>query len=183
MKTITAYVGLGSNLGDSAIQLAAAWQVLGEKPGICCRQLSSPYSTSPVGMESEHPFVNAVGCLAVELEPLALLDHLLAIETEFGRRRTAGAVGYQDRTLDLDLLYYGDGRIKSERLTVPHPYIAERLFVLTPMAEIAADWRDPCHDASIAEMEEKLLLQIKHGRINPQIIKRNRWPGSFKGSL
>ena len=179
MKSITAYVGMGSNLGDSVTQLFAAWQVLGEKTGVCCQQLSSPYFTSPVGMESEHPFVNAVGCLSVDIEPLALLDHLLAIETEFGRRRAPGVVGYQDRTLDLDLLYYGERQISGDRLTVPHPYIAERLFVLTPMAEISPDWRDPCHDVSIKEMEENLLLQIKHETIAPQIIKRNRWPADF----
>lgn len=171
----TAFIGLGSNLGDSATQLYAAWQVLGQKEGVCCVEISSPYTTSPVGMESEYTFVNAVGCLSVEIEPLELLDHLLSVEIEFGRRRIHGVHGHQDRTLDLDLLYYSDAKIDSGRLVVPHSQISERLFVLTPMAEICPDWRDPFHLCSIKEMEDNLRLRIGHGIIESQVVYKSHW--------
>lgn len=174
-SSTTAYIGLGSNLGDSIRQLYAAWQVLGQKEGVCCVEISSPYTTSPVGMESEHSFVNAVGCLSVDIEPLQLLDHLLSVESEFGRMRNQTVSGYQDRTLDLDLLYYGETQLVSDRLILPHPLISDRLFVLAPMAEISPLWRDPLGHCTIRYMEENLRLRIERGIIEPQVVYKSRW--------
>jgi len=91
-----------------------------------------------VDMESRHWFVNAVGLVQTSLSPLAFLHALQAIETAFGRRRAPGAVGYQDRRLDLDLLLYDDITLALPELTIPHPRMHQRRFVLEPLVEIAA---------------------------------------------
>lgn len=128
-----AFIGLGSNLGDGQDNLLAAWQRLGKVAGISLMRLSSPYRTAPVGLDTDHWFTNAVGEIATTLPPPELLAAMLAIETKLGRDRTQT----QDRPVDLDLLYYGDVMLNSPTLTVPHPRIAERLFVLAPLAELA----------------------------------------------
>lgn len=130
-----AFIGLGSNLGDGQANLLAAWQRLGEAAGIILKRLSSPYRTEPVGMETPHWFINAVGEIATTLSPSELLSAMLAIEADLGRDRTLT----MDRPVDLDLLFYGDMMIRSQTLTVPHPRIADRLFVLAPLAELAPE--------------------------------------------
>ena len=132
-KPQQAFIGLGSNLGDGQGNLLLAWQRLGETTGISLIRLSSPYRTEPVGMDTDHWFTNAVGEIATALSPAELLTAMLAIEAEMGRDRALT----QDRVVDLDLLYYGDLMIQSPTLTVPHPRIAHRLFVLAPLAEVA----------------------------------------------
>jgi len=127
------FIGLCSNLGDGQANLIAAWQRLGQMAEISLQGLSSPYRTEPVGMDTEHWFTNAVGEIFTSLSPTELLAALLAIETDLGRNRALT----QDRPVDLDLLYYGDLMIQSKTLTVPHPQIAHRLFVLAPLAELA----------------------------------------------
>ncbi len=128
-----AFIGLGSNLGDTQTNLLNAWQQLGQMAGISLIRLSSPYRTQPVGLATDHWFTNAVGEIFTTLSPTELLAAMLAIETKLGRDRTLT----QDRPVDLDLLYYGDAMLHSPTLTVPHPRIADRLFVLAPLAEIA----------------------------------------------
>ncbi len=140
-----ACIGLGSNLGQSRTLLKEAWQSLGQHPEVNLQTLSSPYRTRPVGMESSHWFINAVGRLHTTLPPETLLDLLLETEQKFGRVRYPELEGYQDRTLDLDLLLFADSIIQSERLILPHPAMHERLFVLIPLAEIGA------HKSSCAE--------------------------------
>ena len=127
------FIGLGSNLGDGQNNLLAAWQRLGEVAGITLNRLSSPYRTKPVDLNTDHWFTNAVGEILATLSPTELLAVMLAIETKLGRDRTLT----QDRPVDLDLLYYGDLIMDSPTLTVPHPRIAHRLFVLAPLAEVA----------------------------------------------
>ena len=138
-KPQQAFIGLGSNLGDGQANLLAAWQRLGEVAEISLNRLSSPYRTEPVGMDTEHWFTNAVGEICTSLSPTELLAAMLAIEAELGRDRTLT----QDRPVDLDLLYYGKMMIDSQTLTVPHPQIAHRLFVLAPLAEIAPEHLHP----------------------------------------
>lgn len=133
------FIGLGSNLGDGQANLLLAWQRLGEVAGISLIRLSSPYRTAPVGMDTEHWFTNAVGEITTTLPPNELLAAMLAIEAELGRDRTLS----RDRPVDLDLLYYGDLMINSQALTVPHPRIAERLFVLAPLTELAPEHVHP----------------------------------------
>jgi 2-amino-4-hydroxy-6-hydroxymethyldihydropteridine diphosphokinase len=148
----TACVGLGSNLGQSRTLLHDAWFSLGEHPDITLQVFSSPYRTRPVAMESPHWFINAVGLLQTALQPEVLLDLLLLVEKQFGRSRSPDQEGYQDRTLDLDLLLFDDRIIKTARLTLPHPAMHERLFVLVPLAEIAPKSAHPLLHKTIAEL-------------------------------
>lgn len=132
---VTAYVALGANLGDAAQTLRDALQRLDHTPGIRLLTASSFYRTAPI--DSSGPdYLNAVAEVATTLTAPALLDALQAIENAAGRERP-----YRNapRTLDLDLLLYGDGRIDSPTLTVPHPRMWARAFVLVPLAEIAPD--------------------------------------------
>jgi 2-amino-4-hydroxy-6-hydroxymethyldihydropteridine diphosphokinase len=133
------YIGMGSNLaspaGDPEATLAAAAVRLGSLGRIVAR--SSLYSTEPVGFTDQPRFLNAVVVLETELDPYALLDGLLRIEKEYGRDRSAG-IRYGPRTLDLDILVFGDQRISEPGLEIPHPRMSERDFVLVPLAEIAS---------------------------------------------
>jgi 2-amino-4-hydroxy-6-hydroxymethyldihydropteridine diphosphokinase len=130
---VTAYVALGANLGDAGKALREALAALNAGAGVRLQNASSLYRTAPI--DSSGPdYLNAVAEIATTLSAPALLDALQAIELAAGRERP-----YRNapRTLDLDLLLYGDARIDSPRLTVPHPRMGERAFVLVPLAEIA----------------------------------------------
>ncbi len=153
-----ACIGLGSNLGNSIRTLQDAWYRLGEQGGISLKTLSAPYRTEPVGMESEHWFINAAGLLSTTLTPEALLDQLHRIEEEFGRRRNPDNNGYQDRTLDLDLLLYGDLKVETPRLQIPHPLMHKRLFVLVPLATLAPERIHPRVQCTL----DRLRLQLLH---------------------
>jgi len=132
----TAFVALGANLGDPAATLRAAFGALANLPESRLVHCSSLYRTAPVGILDQPEFVNAVAQLATTLAPEALLDGLLEIEQRFGRVR---AEKNGPRTLDLDLLLYNDQFVDLPRLTLPHPRLHLRAFVLQPMAEIAPD--------------------------------------------
>ncbi len=169
-----AFIGLGSNLGDGKKILQEAWQALGRIKGIQPERLSSPYMTAPLGMESEHWFTNAVGRLWVTLPARELLQALMAVEAGFGRLRKGK--GYQDRSLDLDLLYYGEMVMDSPELILPHPRIGERLFVLIPFAELEPDHIDPITGETITVMEQRLRNAIAAGESEEQEIARGgRW--------
>lgn len=170
-----AYIGMGSNLGDGKMTLQDAWQSLGEIEGISLNQLSSPYSTAPVDMKSGHWFTNAVGCLEVTLTPLELLQTLLSVETSFGRKRDTSRFGYQDRRLDLDLLYCGDVTMDTPELVIPHPRIPERLFVLEPLAELDPEFKDYVSGKTVAEMRVVLRERIGSAARKEQEIVRGSW--------
>ncbi len=161
--SVSAVIGLGSNLGNSRSLLQEAWQSIGQHPEITLhlQNLSSPYRTQPVGMKSEHWFVNAVGQLDTTLSPEALLDLLLETEQHFGRVRYPEREGYQDRTLDLDLLLYADQLIQTTRLTLPHPAMHERLFVLVPLAELDGQTIHPFFKKTIDELLAAVLAEQK----------------------
>jgi 2-amino-4-hydroxy-6-hydroxymethyldihydropteridine diphosphokinase len=125
-----AYVGLGSNLGDRDAALRAALELLGGD----VVAVSSFRETEPVGYLDQPAFLNAAAALETELEPCALLERLLAVERELGRTRDGPRFG--PRTIDLDLLLYEDRVIDEPGLVVPHPRMAERRFVLEPLAEL-----------------------------------------------
>lgn len=169
------WVALGSNLGDSQRILQQAWQQLGRDEGIRTITLSHPYLTAPVGMVSEHDFLNAVGVLETELAPEALLEVLQQLEKGFGRLPKTGGQGYQDRLLDLDILYYDDLVITTADLHLPHPHIGERLFVLAPLAEIDPQHRDPLTGRTVEAMHQALLQQMMHGETASQQIQRVEW--------
>lgn len=135
--TATAYIGLGANLGDAAQTLRQALAALAGLPSVHLRQVASFYRTAPI--DSSGPdYINTVARLDTELSPWALLDALQAIENQYGRTRP-----YRNapRTLDLDILLYDRQRIDDARLTLPHPRMHERAFVLAPLLELAPGLR------------------------------------------
>jgi 2-amino-4-hydroxy-6-hydroxymethyldihydropteridine diphosphokinase len=131
-----AFIGLGANLGDRETQVRRAFATLAELPGTGLLAASSLYRSAPVGVGAQPDFINAVAAIQTRLAPRALLEALLAAERRFGRRREFPGA---PRTLDLDLLLYGDRVIAEPGLIVPHPRMHERAFVLAPLAEIAPD--------------------------------------------
>ncbi len=170
----TAYIGLGSNLGNGRLLLRQAWEELGRIDGIRLDGLSSPWLSAPVGMVSPHWFTNAVGRLRTGLGPLELLQALLAVEKRFGRERGDRNFGYQDRSLDLDLLYYGELVMDSPELTLPHPRISERLFVLLPLAELDVAFSDP-RGWTAEQAAKRLQRRIAAGELAPQEIVAAGW--------
>jgi 2-amino-4-hydroxy-6-hydroxymethyldihydropteridine diphosphokinase len=130
-----AYVGLGANLGDRENALRAAVDVLGDVDGIEVVAVSELRETEPVGVGEQPLFLNGAAAVETTLPARELLDRLLVVEQRFGRVRVAGEHG--PRTLDLDLLLYGDEEIDEPGLTVPHPHLHKRRFVLEPLAELA----------------------------------------------
>ena len=131
-----AYVGLGANLGDPRRQVEQALRELNEIPDTRLRARSSLYRSDPVGYAAQPDFVNAVAELETRLPAARLLAELQAIEARHGRSRSFANA---PRTLDLDLLLFGDERIAAPELTVPHPRMHERAFVLAPLVEIAPE--------------------------------------------
>jgi 2-amino-4-hydroxy-6-hydroxymethyldihydropteridine diphosphokinase len=145
----TAYIALGSNLGSREEALSSAVGRLRSFGQVLA--LSSLYETEPVGYHDQPAFLNAVVALETQLEPLPLLRELLAIERELGRDRSRGPLK-GPRTLDLDLLMMGDCVVASEELSLPHPELAQRRFVLAPLAEIAPHLRHPQRNQTMAEL-------------------------------
>ena len=131
-----AYVALGANLGSPIVTVNAAIAHLDAIPDSRRIATSALYRTAPVGLKNQPDFINAVAALETQLTPEALLARLFAIEARFGRQRS---VPNAPRTLDLDLLLHGDGVLATTTLTLPHPRMHLRAFVLAPLAEIAAD--------------------------------------------
>jgi len=150
-----AYVALGANLGDPVATVKQAVEALKTLPRSRLLTASSLYRTAPVGLKDQPDFINAVVALETELTPAALLDELFAIEARFGRQRS---VRNAPRTLDLDLLLHGEARSNHPAVTLPHPRMHERAFVLAPLAEIAPTLAIPGHGA-IAALRERCAEQ------------------------
>ena len=134
--TVVAYVGLGSNLQNPTAQLARAVMELARLPETTLQAQSPFYASRPVGPQDQPDFVNGAVALSTKLPALQLLDHLQAIEQAHGRERKQH---WGPRTLDLDLLLYGQEAITHERLTVPHPELPNRDFVLQPLLDLAPE--------------------------------------------
>jgi 2-amino-4-hydroxy-6-hydroxymethyldihydropteridine diphosphokinase len=137
-----AYVGLGSNLGDRESTIRSAVAELEAAEGVEVVAVSTLIDTEPVGYVDQPRFLNGVAALDTVLPAPALLDLLLAVETRFGRDRAA-VPAQGPRTLDLDLLLYGDAEIDEPGLRIPHPRLHERAFVLGPLAELEPDLQVP----------------------------------------
>lgn len=146
-----AYVALGANLGDPVETVLAAIEALRDLPNSQLLASSSLYRTAPVGLRNQPDFINAVVSIETLLGPHQLLDELFAIEARFGRRRS---IPNAPRTLDLDLLLHGETICDSAELTLPHPRMHERAFVLAPLAEIAPALTLPIH-GRIADLLDK----------------------------
>jgi 2-amino-4-hydroxy-6-hydroxymethyldihydropteridine diphosphokinase len=150
-----AYVGLGSNLGDRETHLKAALTGLAGLPETRLGRVSSVYDTAPVGDLDQPNFLNAVAQVETELTARQLLWNLLLIERRLGRVRTA-ARRFGPRVIDLDLLVFGDQVLESEELTVPHPEMHRRGFVLAPFAEIEPGLVHPTLGRTMAELLDDL---------------------------
>lgn len=149
-----ALIGLGSNLGDRRATLDGAIAALDATPGVRVRRVSAFHETEPVGgPPGQGAYLNAAAALETTLDPLELLHVLQAIEARFGRVRT---VRWGERTLDLDLLLFDDRIIQTPTLSVPHPRLAERRFVLEPLAEIAPRAVEPRTGRSVSELLREL---------------------------
>ena len=166
-KRETAYVGLGSNLNDPVQQLHRAVSVLATLPESQLVQCSSLYASAPIGEIDQPDFINAVCQLETGLSPEALMQALLDIEAGQGRDRRDGRVG-GPRTLDLDLLLYGQTQQTTAKVVLPHPRLHQRAFVLYPLSEIAADleipgigkvdkWLANCKGQQIERLAERLV--------------------------
>ena len=149
----TAYVGPGANLGDREPSLRAALDLLRADPAIEVVAVSTLRETEPVGYLEQPPFLNGAARLETTLRPRELLERLLEIERALGRVR--GGPKYGPRTLDLDLLLYGDERIDEPGLTVPHPRLHERAFALEPLRELDPALVVPDH-GSVAALLARL---------------------------
>lgn len=171
-----AYVALGSNLpspaGSPEATLAATAERLALIGRIAAR--SSLYSTDPVGFADQPRFLNAVVAIESDLAPFELLGALLTIEREFGRNRTA-EVRNGPRTLDLDILFYGDVVLSESCLEIPHPRLAERAFVLVPLHEIAPQLRDPRSGATVSQLLEGLFPNPSNAMHTVVQVKSDLW--------
>lgn len=151
---ITAYIALGANLGDRQANIRAALEKLEHTPGVNVTKVSTLIENPAVGGPADSPpFLNAAAELVTSLTPTALLDALLAVEKSLGRTRD---IKWGPRPIDLDLLLHGDQVVNTPGLTVPHPLMHERRFVLEPLAQIAPDAVHPTTKRTIRELLDDL---------------------------
>ena len=167
---VDGYIGLGSNMGDRIAVILHAVEAIDAMQDVAAFRLSTLMETAPVGNQDQPDFVNAVLQVRSSLDPVRMLDRLLALELAMGRDRSIGEEG-GPRLIDLDLLLWGDHQLDEPGLELPHPRLAERAFVLIPMVELAPDLVHPVHCCS---MQELLMKEIK---INGPIEDRCRPAG------
>lgn len=156
MKKYTVYLSLGSNLGDREENLNKAVRLLNERAGRVISR-SAFYYSEPWGFTSDNGFVNICLMMETELDPIALLDETQAVEKEVGRMKKSVGGVYSDRMIDVDILLIDHEVIKTDRLTVPHPLMEQRAFVLEPLSEIAPDYQHPILLKSIEELTKLLI--------------------------
>jgi len=153
-STVIAYIALGANLGDPAANLRRALELLKQSPGIEVIGVSSFIENPAVGGPANSPaFLNGAAEIGTTLSPRALLDRLLEIEKQLGRVRSEK---WSPRTIDLDLLLYGSQIIDEQGLTVPHPLMHQRRFVLEPLSEIAPNVVHPVFNRTITDLLKSL---------------------------
>ncbi|KAB2328822.1 2-amino-4-hydroxy-6-hydroxymethyldihydropteridine diphosphokinase [Cytobacillus depressus] len=148
-----AYIGLGSNMGERAATLKEAIANIEAVPNIQVVNTSSIYETEPVGYEDQDRFLNMVIEVRTSLNPFELLNTCLEIEKGLGRKRD---IRWGPRTIDLDILLYNQESIISEKLTVPHPRIQERAFVIIPLLDIKPDFKLPTMEVSLQDVLKRI---------------------------
>lgn len=159
---ITAYIALGSNLGEREMQIRRALALLVETPQVEVRRISSFVSNPAVGGPADAPeFLNAAVEVVTALSPATLMKRLLEIEQQLGRERREK---WSPRTIDLDLVLYGDSIVSTDSLIVPHPLMHERQFVLQPLAEIAPKAVHPVLRRTVADLLESLTRGKPSGK-------------------
>lgn len=161
-QQMSIFLGFGSNLGDRLGFLSSAIGELKEL-GVFLSQCSSLYETAPVGIQSQHDFLNMVASVETERGPWSLLEVCLQVEAKLGRSREK-----EDRTIDIDLLFFGKVCISSPGLEVPHPRVSERRFVLMPLEEIAPSFIDPRSGKTLAR-----LLEDCHDRSRVSLVQES----------
>lgn len=158
----TCYLLLGSNLGDKEGYLKSARDLINEQVGSILRS-SSLYVTESWGFNASDTFLNQVAMVSTLLAPDEVLEKLLSIETSLGRARNDGS-GFQSRVIDLDILFYADFIVRTDKLTVPHPLLHKRRFALVPLHEIANELIHPVLNKNIsqllAECNDQLRVQL-----------------------
>ena len=165
----TVYIGLGSNTGDRERNIYRALKAVSGIPRLRVVKVSSLYVTSPVGPR-QRDFVNAVMKARSRLSPAELLSRLKGIETDMGRPSRHSRWG--PRVIDLDILFYGRSIIDSSTLTIPHPRLHERRFVLEPLAEISPGFVHPALKQTVKSLRDRLVLTSPDQKV--RIIKRKR---------
>jgi 2-amino-4-hydroxy-6-hydroxymethyldihydropteridine diphosphokinase len=170
MQLHTAYLSLGSNLGDRAANICRAIELLAQR-GVCVQKQSSIYATEPVDFEPQHWFLNRVIAVNTALMPRRLLHAAQETERKMGRARL---VRRGPRSIDIDILLYGANVIRTPELEIPHPRMAERRFVLVPLAEVAPSLRHPALGATIRELlaacpDQSRVRRLDHSAASQQV--------------
>jgi len=161
-EPITVYIGLGSNMGDRQAYCEEAVRLVSRFPATSIIRVSSLYETAPIERTDQDWFINCVVAVRTSLSPQELLRACQEVEQFLGRKRT---VRFGPRTIDMDILFYGDRIIQEPGLTIPHPRAHERRFVLEPLAEIAPETEHPVF--------RKTVVQILKELQNPQEVRRS----------
>ncbi|MDZ4164360.1 MAG: 2-amino-4-hydroxy-6-hydroxymethyldihydropteridine diphosphokinase [Smithellaceae bacterium] len=152
-RLVTAYIGLGSNVGEPLANCLKALDLIDQREGIRLLRRSSFYRTEPVGLLEQDWFINCVAEINTTLPPVELLNALQDVERSLGRER---GVRWAPRTIDLDILFYGQEIVREEGISIPHPELHKRRFVLIPMKEIASYLIHPVFCVSIAGLIERV---------------------------
>ncbi|MCR5014527.1 MAG: 2-amino-4-hydroxy-6-hydroxymethyldihydropteridine diphosphokinase [Bacteroidales bacterium] len=150
------YILFGSNQGDKQGLLEKACELIEARCGMLVER-SSLYLSEPWGFDCDEWFLNELLVVETEMKPDALMEALLAIEKELGRVRHPEVEGYSSRTVDLDILYYGDQIVRTEKVIVPHPRLHQRRFVLVPLCELIPDFLHPEFHLSQQQLLERCI--------------------------
>ena len=164
----TVYLLLGGNIGDREAVMIKTIALLKQKAGIVY-QVSSFYETEPWGMCNAQNFLNIALKLTTTLTAIALLNVLLEIEEQLGRKRNPLITEYESRPIDIDILFYGTAIIQSSRLTIPHPCLQSRKFVLVPLCEIAPELIHPVFQKSIVTLLNECQDNLETVALKPHI--------------
>ena len=151
-----AYLSLGSNKGDRIGFVQQATSLLNASDGISLIRTSAFYESEPWGMDSKNWFVNAVVEIKTTLSPQELLTQCQRIETQLGRKRLDDTKEYQDRTIDIDILFYNKEIVNDENLTIPHKFLQLRAFTLVPLLELIPNFEHPLLHRTVAQLHDDL---------------------------